>query len=380
MGRQGGDGGWAVLLVIVMSAAILVAVVFWLIAILTIAGSILWWLKDIWHDDQPGEIGYHLKRWLAPRWHYPFVGVGSVIASVAGADAMHEIVKGANPAPPILVLIIVLVRSVSMAWFPWPRTIPAGLHVYPWIAVTGPLASALGMAAVWVLVIGGQITGPPHSHQYWLSLSCASFAILIILMATAVGRAGRILVPRSAPNRTDMGTVLDLASSSEEMDLPRTPPPPRSHCTRLIPPIGPAEGHWAAVRPSLLLNWKRLLWVPIGAVVGAGAGCLMVVVYSAGSPLPTKDHSVCEGPPPLVRKYSESSMMRTRAIVPSSKSSLPLSISAVIWGMSSPSATHRSEHSLATRTNLLTNSRPAAVRAGPLRERATDPSLSTRHR
>jgi len=105
-------------------------------------------------------------------------------------------------------------------------------------------------------------------------------------MATAVGRAGRILVPRSAPNRTDTGTVLDPAGSSAEMDPPRTPPPPRSHRTCLIPPIGPPDGPWAAVRPSLLLNWKRLLWVPIGAVVGAGAGCLMVVVYSAGSPLP----------------------------------------------------------------------------------------------
>ena len=71
MGRQDGGGGWAVILVIAMSAAVLVGVVFWLIAILTITGSILWWLKDIWHDDQPGEIGYHLKRWLAPRWHYP---------------------------------------------------------------------------------------------------------------------------------------------------------------------------------------------------------------------------------------------------------------------------------------------------------------------
>ncbi len=286
MGRQGGGGDWSVLLVIVMCAAVLVIVVFWLIAILTITGSILWWLVDIWHDDQPGEIGYHLKRWLVPRWHYPFVGVGSVIASVAGADAMHEIVKGANPAIPILILAIVLARSVSMAWWPWPRTRPVGLHVYPWVAVTGPLASALGMAAVWVLVIGGQITGPVHSHQYWVALSCAPFAILIVLIATAVGRAGRILVPRSAPTRTDMSTVLDLAGSSEEMDLPRTPPPPRSHCTRLIPPIGPPDGPWAAVRPSLLLNWKRLLWVPIGAVVGAGAGYLMVVVYSAGSPLP----------------------------------------------------------------------------------------------
>jgi hypothetical protein len=241
---------------------------------------------DIWHDDQPGEIGYHLKRWLVPRWHYPFVGDGSVIASVAGADAMHEIVKGANPAIPILVLAIVLVRSVSMAWLPWPRTRPAGLQVYPWVAVTGPLSSALGMAAVWVLVIGGQITGPVHSHQYWVALSCAPFAILIVLMATAVGRAGRILVPRSAPARTDMGTVLCLAGLSEEMDLPPTPPPPRPHCTRLIPPIGPPEGPWAAVRPSMLLNWKRLLWIPIAAVVGAGAGYLMVVVCSAGSPLP----------------------------------------------------------------------------------------------
>ena len=57
MGRQGGGGDWSVLLVIVMSAAVLVAVVFWLIAILTVTGSILWWLRDIWHDTSPGRSG-----------------------------------------------------------------------------------------------------------------------------------------------------------------------------------------------------------------------------------------------------------------------------------------------------------------------------------
>jgi len=54
----------------------------------------------------------------------------------------------------------------------------------------------------------------------------------------------------------------------------------------LIPPIGPLGGPWAVVRPSLRLNWRRFLALPLGAVAGAGAALVMAVFYRAGQPLP----------------------------------------------------------------------------------------------
>jgi len=285
MGGRNGSSDWAYLLMVIGAAIVVLIAVYWLFLVLSIAGSIVWGIWALWRADQPGEIGYELKRRLAPYWHYPFVGVGSVIACVFGADAMHEIVRGADPALPIVILIIVLARSVSMAWWPWPRTRPVGLRVYPWVAVTGPLSSALGMVAVWVMVIGGQTMEPLHSHAYWVAMSAGPLAILIIFLAAIVGRAGRILVPSSAPNRTDLDSVLTLTAPGDAMDLRRPPSPTPRYHPHLIPPIGPPEGPWAAVRPSLLLNWRRLLCVPIGAAIGAGASLLMVADH-AGSPLP----------------------------------------------------------------------------------------------
>jgi len=283
MGGRNGSSDWAYLLMVIGAAIVVLIAVYWLFLVLSIAGSIVWGIWALWRADQPGEIGYELKRRLAPYWHYPFVGVGSVIACVFGADAVHEMVKGSNIALSIVILIIVLARSVSMAWFPRPRTHPSGLRVYPWVAITGPLSSGLGMVAVWVMVIGGQSTGPVHNHAYWVAMSFAPAAILIVILSAAVGRLGRIWVPTSAPNRTDIAAVLALAAPGEEMALRRTPSPAPHH--RTIPPIGPPEGPWAALRPSLLLNWRRLFWVPIGAAIGAGASLLMVADH-AGSPLP----------------------------------------------------------------------------------------------
>ncbi|MHB1526948.1 MAG: hypothetical protein ACYCZN_11835 [Candidatus Dormibacteria bacterium] len=283
MGGRNGSSDWAYLLMVVGVAAILLIAAWWIFAILTIAGSILWWGRNVLREDQPGEVGYALKRWLAPRWHYPFVGVGSVLASVFGSDAVHELVRGGNLALSVLILTVVLARSISMAWWPWPGTHPTGLQVYPWVAVTGPLSSAIGMAGVWIMVIGGQVMPPVHNHQYWVAMSAGPVAVLIIILSAAIGRVGRIWVPRSAANRTDLDTVLALAAPGDAMDLRQTPSPAPHH--RTIPPIGPPEGPWAALRPSLRLNWRRLLWVPIGAAIGAGASLLMVADH-AGSPLP----------------------------------------------------------------------------------------------
>ena len=49
--------------------------------------------------------------------------------------------------------------------------------------------------------------------------------------------------------------------------------------------MGPAQAPWVAFRPSVRLNWRRLLGLPVGAAVGAGTGMLVEVVYGSGPPL-----------------------------------------------------------------------------------------------
>lgn len=233
------------------------------------------------------------------------MGVGSIAASLAGALAVHEIVSGVDPALSALVLAEVFLRSVSMAWFPWPRTQPTGLRVYPLIAVTGPLASALGMLAVWVVVLGGQMLSA--GGHYWLALSSVPLAILIVLLATFAGRLGRTLIPHSAPNRVDIHDLLtpepidrgrELALSRNPLPGSGTKPPswpaehsagngsPWIHGDRLIPPIGPFDGPWAAFRPSRRLNWRRIWAFPVGVVSGAATGLAMAAVFRGGQPLP----------------------------------------------------------------------------------------------
>ena len=199
-------GGAGLLLGLLLLAVALLALAWWAFCALSVLGSLIWWVRSVWEDDAPGELGDRLRRWLAPRWHYPFVGGGSVVASLAGALAVHEIVSGVDPALWVLILAGVFLRSISMAWFPWPRTQPAGLRVHPLVALTGPLASALGMIAVWVLVLGGQMLSA--GGHYWLALSSVPLAVLIVLLATFTGRVGRTLVPSSARNRADIYDLL----------------------------------------------------------------------------------------------------------------------------------------------------------------------------
>lgn len=305
MDRGEGIGEELAFLILVAGVvAVIVLVAWWVFAIVCISGALLGWLWGMWKGDGPGEVERAWRRRCAPLWHYPFVGAGSVVASLAGAVAVHEIVRGFDPALPILVLVFVLIRSLSMAWFPQPRARLAGLRVFPWVAVTGPLSSALGMLAVWVLVLGGQTVG--HAHDHWLAMTSVPGAIAITLVATGIGRLGRTLVPSSASFRADILALLapeavaigrDLAlwrnpyqsglvAPSAAQDPPESPHrSPCLHGDRLIPPMGPAEAPWAAFRPSVRLNWRRLIGLPVGAAVGAGAGMLFEVVYGSGPPL-----------------------------------------------------------------------------------------------
>ncbi len=305
MGRGDGFGeGFASLILVAGVVAILVLVAWWVFAIVCISGALLGWLWGMWKADGPGEAERAWRRRFASLWHYPFIGVGSVIVSMAGATAVHEIVRGADSALPLLVLVCVLARSLSMAWFPRPRAQFVGLRGFPWVAVTGPLSSVLGMLAVWVLVLGGQTMG--HAHDHWLAMTSVPGAIAITLLATGIGRLGRTLVPRSARFRLDILALLPPEAVAIGRDLalwrnphhqgPVAPPdaqdpseaPGRSPCLhgdRFIPPMGPPEAPWAAFRPSVRLNWRRLLGLPVGAATGAGAGMLVEVVYGSGPPL-----------------------------------------------------------------------------------------------
>ncbi|HVC23816.1 MAG TPA: hypothetical protein VNH82_10395 [Candidatus Dormibacteraeota bacterium] len=297
--------GAGLLLGLLLVAVALLALAWRAFCALSLLGSLSWWVRSVWEDDAPGELGDRLRRWLAPRWHYPFVGGGSIVASLAGALAVHEIVSGVDPGLSALVLTGVFLRSISMAWFPWPRTQPAGLRVYPLVALTGPLASALGMIAVWVLVLGGQMLNAGEAH--WLALSSVPLAILIVLLATFTGRVGRTLVPSSARSRVLIDDLLtpEAIYRGRERTLACNPltrptsgpvvstaeqgpdsPEPCIHGDRLIPPIGPYERSWMAVRPSLRLNWRLVLALPGGAIVGGGGGLAMVLLYRAGPPLP----------------------------------------------------------------------------------------------
>ena len=114
MGRGDGIGeGFAFLILVAGVVAVIVLVAWWVFAIVCISGALLGWLWRMWKGDGPGEAERAWRRRFAPLWHYPFIGVGAVIASLASAVAVHEIVPGADPALPGLVLACVVVLSLS---------------------------------------------------------------------------------------------------------------------------------------------------------------------------------------------------------------------------------------------------------------------------
>ena len=228
-----GDGAahlsW--LLVLATVALVVLLVAWWVFVAVAIVGAVLSWLWKRWRYG-PGEPGYAWKRRLAPLWHYPFIGVGSLAASLGGAAAVHEIVRGANSGLPSLVLLCVLARSLSMAWFPWPRAPLVGLRVFPLVAITGPLSSLLGMLAVWVLVLGGQMLGQPHNR--WLAMTLVPVAISVTLFATLIGRLGRTLVLGSRRSRLGIDKLPspDAIERGKRLVLSQDPLSERGACAR----------------------------------------------------------------------------------------------------------------------------------------------------
>ena len=144
------------------------------------------------------------------------------------------------------------------------------------------------------------------ADNHWLAMTSVPVAIAITLVATGIGRVGRTLVPGSArcrvntlalltPEAVAVGRDLALWRNPHHQGLVAPPAaqepfegPGRSRCLhgdRFIPPMGPPEAPWVAFRPSVRLNWRRLLGLPLGAAIGGGAGMLTSVVYRSGPPL-----------------------------------------------------------------------------------------------
>lgn len=202
----GGGEGFAIIIGLLV-AFVLLALTFWIVGLVIAIASILPWVRAVWNERSPGQTGHHLRDWLAPHYHYPFVGIGSVLASVAGAVAVLALVSGSELVLPLLILVLVLARSLSMAFFPWPRSEPRGLGVYPLVAITGPVATALGVLAVLLLIHGGQMLNRTHPPT-WSALSMGPLAIAVILVATMVGRVGRLITPSSVGRRRNASDVL----------------------------------------------------------------------------------------------------------------------------------------------------------------------------
>ena len=190
-------------------AVVLVAFALWAFAIAIAVVAIVPWAWATWNERDPGQPGGHLRAWLAPRYHYPFVGPGSIVASVAGAGAVFDFHLA--PALSMFILVAILARSISMAWFPWPRSVPAGLSVYPLVALTGPLSSGLGILAVLVLSWGSYHLDSGVA-QHWLALDSAPIAIAMALVATLVGRIGRTVTRGITQSRLASHEVLSVSS------------------------------------------------------------------------------------------------------------------------------------------------------------------------
>lgn len=166
-----------------------------------------------------------LRAWLAARYHYPFIGLGSVVASVAGVFAVGEILQGKDALLGWLIIAGILVRALSMAWFPWPRSQPRGLKAYPWVIATGPISSALGILSVWELSGGGRVLPSSHAGQAGVALTATLTSLGLALLATAVGRAGREARSRKAVHRISMVELLspEAVELGKAMALDRWP-------------------------------------------------------------------------------------------------------------------------------------------------------------
>jgi len=219
---RGTGGGLVMGIILLLTLALLFYGVLLIVGVLAalIAGG--WYL---WREKSPGTPAAHFRAWLAPRYHYPFIGLGSIVASVGGAFAVGELLAGRDQLLATLILTLVLIRALSMAWFPWPRRHPHGLSAYPLVAVTGPVSSGLGILSVWMLNGAGH--GLPHEQagRVAMSLTVVLAALALALLATAVGRVGREVRVGAAESRISMVDLLspEACEAGRQRALSRNP-------------------------------------------------------------------------------------------------------------------------------------------------------------
>lgn len=210
------------LIVGIVLLVVLFMLVYWVFLIVGVLAAIIagaWYLCTEKGPDTPAA---HFRAWLAPRYHYPFIGLGSIAASFAGVFAVGEILAGRNQLLGVLILAGILLRALSMAWFPWPRSRPRGLRAYPLVAVTGPISSALGMLSVWELSGGGRPLPQSQAGQAGMALTAVLLATGVALLATAVGRVGREARSSAAGRR--VGIVELLSPEAVELGKARALP------------------------------------------------------------------------------------------------------------------------------------------------------------
>lgn len=196
------------LIVGIVLLVVLFILVYWVFLIVGVLAAIIagaWYLCTEKGPDTPAA---HFRAWLAPRYHYPFIGLGSIAASFAGAFAVGEILAGRNQLLGVLILAGVLIRAISMAWFPWPRSQPRGLRAHPLVAVTGPISSALGMLSVWELSGGGRPLPQSQAGQLGVALTAVLMSVGVALLATVIGRVGREARASAAGRRVGMVELL----------------------------------------------------------------------------------------------------------------------------------------------------------------------------
>ena len=95
------------------------------------------------------------------------------------------------------------------------------------------------------------------------------------------------------------------------------------HESRSDKGLAPGASDWVAFRPSLKLNYRRLVAIPLGAVLGFGAGLAIAAMYQLSNPLPLIVGGIvalwvwvqtCIGPLFLTVLYADSTWVGERGL------------------------------------------------------------------
>ncbi|MHB1525059.1 MAG: hypothetical protein ACYCZN_02050 [Candidatus Dormibacteria bacterium] len=201
--------------------------------------SIIPWAWAVWRDERhdPDRPIYWLLAWIRAQCRYPFLGLGSAVAFVAGALAIVWIADRTYVVWGMAILALIAARAISMAWFPPEPWCPRGVRAYPLAPAAALISTGLGLLAILVLGHGGAMLASPHVSQ-GLALSTAPAAVALLLLAATVRRLGWAFSPprlreRLAPAEvlTEENVViaqdLSLRSKPELGWTPHIPPPAR---------------------------------------------------------------------------------------------------------------------------------------------------------